>query len=157
MKLVCNSSPLIFLAKLNKLELLAPYSVLIPHDVHEELLAKECAEKDLLEAFFKQKSVTIMASPKPAINSNGIGKGELAVINLALEHSITDVIMDDRRARTLARTVGLQTFGTIWVLLSAYKDGTLTKKKTYELICDLPLHGFRIDQLFLLQILKKLA
>ncbi len=157
MKLVCNSSPLIFLAKLNKLDLLAPYAVLIPKEVHDELLAKECAEKDLLEAFFKQKNVEIMTSPKPVITSNSLGKGELAVINLALEEKMNTVILDDRRARTMARTAGLETHGIIWILLAAYKNEELTKQKTYELICDLPIHGFRIDQSFLLQILKKLV
>ena len=38
MKIVCNASPLIFLAKIGKLNLLEDYEVIIAKQVHEEIL-----------------------------------------------------------------------------------------------------------------------
>ena len=104
MKCVCDTSPLIFLAKLNLLKLL---------------------EDD-------------------------------EVINAAKEMGIDTVLIDDKRARSLARSVGMTTCGTLWVLLRAVKREEIKKEKAYEIICDLPRYGFRIDAEFLLQIAKKL-
>ena len=155
MKLVSNSSPLIFLAKLNFLELLAKDQVFIPQAVCEELLAKESAEKDKLTRFFNEKNVTILNSKNHKIQSNSLGKGEMEAINLAVENKIPHVLMDDRRARSFAKIQNLEPLGTIWIILRAYKKHYLTKTQARDLIYDLPTVGFRIDQEFLFQILKK--
>lgn len=156
MKLVSNSSPLIFLAKLNFLELLSKDQILIPSGVHRELLAKESAEKDKLERFFKEKNIQIIGPKNNKIQSASLGKGEAEVINLAIENSIPNILMDDRRACSFAKIQNLQPHGTLWIILRAYKNNVLTKIHARDLIYDLPSVGFRIDQEFLFQILKKL-
>lgn len=156
MKLISNSSPLIFLAKLNFLELLSKDQILIPAGVHKELLAKESAEKDKLERFFQEKNITILKPEDCKITSNGLGKGEIEAINTAIDHNISHVLMDDRRACSFAKIQNLQPHGTLWIILRAYKNKDLTKTQARDLIYDLPSVGFRIDQEFLFQILKKL-
>ncbi|MBI5754282.1 hypothetical protein HZA40_04030 [Candidatus Peregrinibacteria bacterium] len=156
MKLVSNSSPMIFLAKLNFLELLSKDQILIPAGVHEELLAKESAEKDKLVRFLKKKNITILKPKHFKITSNALEKGETEAINLAVEQKIPDILIDDRRARSFAKIQNLQPHGTLWIILRAYKNHELTKTQTRDLIYDLPSIGFRIDQEFLFQILKKL-
>lgn len=156
MNLVSNSSPLIFLAKLNFLELLSNDQVLIPTAVHQELLAKECAENDKLIRFFSKKNIKILTPKHDQITSNALGKGELSVINLAIENNIPHVLMDDKRARSFTKIHKLEPHGTLWIILRAYKDEVITKTQARNLIYDLPSVGFRIDQEFLFQILKKL-
>ncbi|PIZ75699.1 hypothetical protein COY05_03545 [Candidatus Peregrinibacteria bacterium CG_4_10_14_0_2_um_filter_38_24] len=156
MQFVSNSSPLIFLAKLNFLELLAKDQILIPSGVHKELLAKESAEKDRLIRFFNKKNITILKSEYCKIISKSLGKGEIEVINLAVDHGIPHVLMDDKRARSFAKIQDLQPHGILWIVLRAYRNKGITKAQARDLIYGLPSVGFRIDQEFLFQVLKKL-
>lgn len=156
MKLVSNSSPLIFLAKLNFLELLAKDQIFIPVAVQQELLAKESAEKDKLVRFLGEKNVSILAPKKSDIQSGSLGKGEIEAINLAVELGIPQILMDDRRARSFARIQNLKPHGILWIILRAFKNQNLTKSQARDLIYDLSSIGFRIDQEFLFQVLKKL-
>lgn len=156
MKLVSNCSPLIFLAKLNFLELLSEDQILIPREVEKELLCKESVEKDKIERFFSEKNVSILKVEKSRNFSEVLGKGEMAVINLALEKKVSNVLMDDRRARSLAKVHKLKPHGTLWIILRAYKKGVINKSQTRELIYDLPSIGFRVNPEFLFQILKTL-
>lgn len=157
MKFVSNSSPLIFLAKLNFLELLSKDQILIPAGVHEELLAKESAEKDKLTRFFQKKNITILKREDCKITSNGLGKGEIEAINIAISKNIPDVLIDEKRARSFARIQNLKPLGTLGIILRALQNKDLTKTQARDLIYDLPSVGFRIDQEFLFQVLKKLA
>lgn len=156
MKLVSNSSPLIFLAKLNFLELLSKDQIFIPTGVHQELLAKESVEKDKLMKFFNEKNIKIVNPKNIQIQSNSLGKGEMEAVNLAIGNNIPHILIDDKRARSFARIQNLKPLGTLWIILRAFKNKELTKTQTRELIYDLHSVGFRIDQEFLFQILKKL-
>lgn len=156
MKLISNCSPIIFLAKLNFLELLENDQVLIPDEVRKELLKKESVEKDRIEKFLNQKNVSTAKPSKIQNFSNNLGKGELAVISLALEKKVPHILMDDRRGRALARLHNLKTHGTLWIILRAYKNGLINKTQAQDLIYELPSVGFRIDQEFLFQVLKRL-
>lgn len=130
--------------------------IIIPRGVYNELLVKDSSEKDLLQTFLETGNVTVVEATKNRITSKSLGVGEMAAINVAKEKSIDDIIIDDKRARSLARSVGLTTYGTLWILLRAVKNKKITKDKAYNIICELPRHGFRIDSEFLLQVVKKL-
>ena len=156
MKLVSNCSPLIFLAKLNFLELLSGDRLLVPSEVQEELLSKESVEKDKIQRFLSEKNVAVLKVKKSRDFSEALGKGEMATINLALEKKITNVLMDDRRARSLAKIHNLRPRGTLWIILRAYKNGVINKSQAREIIYELPSVGFRVDMEFLFQILKTL-
>ena len=156
MKLVSNCSPLIFLAKLNFLELLSGDRLLVPSEVQEELLRKESVEKDKIQRFLSEKNVAVLKVKKSRDFSEALGKGEMATINLALEKKITNVLMDDRRARSLAKIHKLRPRGTLWIILRAYKNGVINKSQAREIIYELPSVGFRVDMEFLFQILKTL-
>lgn len=156
MKFVANSSPLIFLAKLNILHFLEEDDIFIPESVQNELLAKESVEKDQLEQFFKNPRVHILVPKKTIECTKVLGKGEIDVIALALEKKILHVLLDDRRARSLARVRGLRPHGTLFLILYFYKKGLIKKSKAAELILRLPGKGFRIDSRFLIEAIRTL-
>ena len=52
-----------------------------------------------------------------------LGRGELAVLSLALESPKCTVLLDDKRARRLARGAGLDVRGTLGVLIEAKARG----------------------------------
>lgn len=157
MKLVSDCSPLIFLSKLNFLELLSKDKVLIATEIKEELLFKDIPEKDRIEKFLSQKNIKTLSVKKNRKFSSALGKGEIATINLALEKSVPYVLMDDRRGRSLARIQNLKPRGTLWIILRAYKNGLINKSQARNIIYELPSIGFRTNQEFLFQILKKLT
>lgn len=157
MKLVSNSSPLIFLAKLNELRLLKHHQIIVPKTVQNELFAKESSECDLLRKFFTQKNVTVMYVKQKRDFSTVLGKGEMETINCALQKKILYVLMDDRRARTFARLHNLHTKGTLWIILNAWKTKLITKKYAKQLIYELPSKGFRIEEGFLLNVIRGLG
>lgn len=156
MKLIANCSPIIFLAKLNSLELLAKDEIHIPLEVKNELLKKDSVEKDKISRFFSEKNVSIVNVQKTRNFSLILGKGEMSVINLALEKKVVDVLIDERRGRSLARVHKLKPHGTLWIILRAYKNKVINKQQARELIYELPSTGFRANQELLFQTLKKL-
>lgn len=121
---VVNASPLIALAHANKLELLEklPAELVVPEAVAEEILAgpNDPARRALAAAWGPRRPATV--SEKVA--EWGLGKGESAVIALALDLGATAVI-DDRSARRCAKALGVPVIGTFGVIIRAKQRGLL--------------------------------
>lgn len=60
-----------------------------------------------------------------ALRSSSLGAGEAEVIALALERPEAVAVLDDRRARQVAREMGVRFTGTAGVLLKAKSSGLL--------------------------------
>ena len=121
---VSNSSPLIFLAKVEHAPLLSVCfeQVFVPHSVVQEvgfsLLPdiSNLAVKDLDEA--GQSFV--------ADELGRLHRGELEALWLSKTLNADVVLLDDRRARQKAKTLGLKPLGTLGVLVYAHKLGSLS-------------------------------
>ena len=133
---IFNCSPLIYLSKINALNLcheLYSRCITVPI-VHSELLEKEHApEIPILNYLFDQWLE--VCEPKNSLLMNqfvnqDIHIGEAQVIALAYElHQETDeliVILDDLSARNLAKVIGLKYSGTLGIILRAVKEGFIT-------------------------------
>jgi len=127
-RIVSNATPLIYLAKADKLVLLQRVikNVLIPDAVFQEVVVegKRLGEKDafrvekaIAEGWLEVKEVKKIISLQFALHS-----GEIEVISLAKEKGINAVLMDDTKARSAAEIVGLKAVGTLWVILQAVKS-----------------------------------
>lgn len=112
---VINTSPLLALAACRQLELLrALHSrVIAPEAVITELergqsgmdrLALEAERPAWLEM------VKLASPPSPLLEAY-LDAGEAAVIALALEQGIRRVVIDERRTRAVAKTMGLAVVG----------------------------------------------
>jgi len=127
MTVVCDTGPLIALAKVDQLQLLEQLfgDVEIPQAVHRELLAKsgpESARLDRALASFVQvktlpdfavavKSATLRLAP-----------GEQQAVALAHELR-TLLVMDERLGRAAGRRLGLSVTGSVGVLIRAKERG----------------------------------
>lgn len=60
-----------------------------------------------------------------------LGSGELAVLSLALEHPGCTVLLDDRQARRIAQSAGLNVWGTLRVLIEAKSRGLIERVVTH--------------------------
>ncbi len=126
---IVNTAPLIFLGKLDRLDLLrmGVDSVIVPTTVLLELQAvKDEATEAVdiaLNDWLQQMSCTLPALLE--LITQSIDPGEAEVLALAREFGTPHVVLDDLDARRYARRMGLQPIGTLGLLLAAKKIGEL--------------------------------
>lgn len=122
MIVISDSSPLITLARAGHLELLAEFygAVAIPREVYEEVIVAGAgmpgAEEVRKAAWIQTRLAVLEPSSNLKRACTGLGAGERSVIYLASEVKAGLVLIDEERARRVARTVGLTIAGSIAVL-----------------------------------------
>jgi len=142
---LCNSGPLIALAKLNRLDLLADLydKVQVPRAVYTEVvsrgLARGAPDALTVRLLWQRQGWPIAEVPSPVLSAYRppviLDPGETEV--LALAQTLTDplVLLDDEVARAEARRLKLRLRGTVGILVQAYRKGLLTLAQT-ELLID---------------------
>jgi predicted nucleic acid-binding protein len=118
---ISNSSPLIALSQIDRLDLLGQLhqQVTIPPAVAREI------ERTIprLPDWIAVKPLLLPRSPY--VVSSSIGPGEHEVISLGAELRAARLILDERPARRLATSLGLSVIGTVGLLLAAKGRGFL--------------------------------
>ena len=154
---VVNTSPLVFLAKLDRLNLLqqAADRIVIPEAVLGEVRAKpDAAMHAVQQAASSWLSVHQVGNREAvAILESEIGLGEAAVLALAREIHADRVVLDDLDARRLARRLGVSVIGTVGLLLAAHLQGQIDSVQGE--IARLEAVGFRISSALLEAILEE--
>jgi len=120
---ISNSSPLIALTQIGRLDLLRRLHtrISIPPAVAREVAPTVAALPDWVV-------VQQLAHPlQPSTVSGSIGPGEREVISLGLELGAALLILDEQPARRLATSLGLRVIGTVGLLMAAKQRGLLTK------------------------------
>lgn len=143
---VSNSTPLIALSRIGKIELLHEYfgQICIPKAVYDEVVvsggtlygAQEVAQADWI---FVEDIDNMLAAESLGMY---LGAGEAEAIVLAREKGCL-LIIDDGDGRKAARTMDLKITGTVGVLLKAGRDGKLDLK---ECLDELNACGFRLSE-----------
>lgn len=121
MDIVINASPLIFLHKINRLDVLDKIfdTVYIPQAVLREVESGNVSEaKKLLSSIpHKPLAVTNLTAVHGLLGRLHIG--EVEVIIGAIEKEIANVVLDDMYARNKAKQLKLTVTGTLGILLRA--------------------------------------
>lgn len=143
MQLVCNASPLIFLAKIDLIHLLPVITekLRIPMGVYHEIKGQNDVAADWVEEFKNEYVIEIEPVPK-IIESWDLGKGETEVIAHAYLNQ-KKAALDDRAARNCASSLGVNVIGTIGIIVMASKEGHIDKPVAY--LEKLRKTGFRIS------------
>ena len=160
MKIVSDASPLIFLARINKLDFLNKYEIIIPDQVYAEIkLGKEKQKRDhiLIDSLIEKGKIKIKKVEKLERFPFNIGRGEKEVISLALEDNIKTVLLDDKKARLCAKLNSLNAKGTLAVITQQYKDKKINKDELKNLIFELVNKGFRIKEEIIVEILSRIG
>lgn len=123
-RIVSNSSPIIALAELQRLELL--FELFGEISVSPAVIDETVSAAPLPQWIHE---VELALPLDPRILSVGLGPGESEAISLALETNPPWLILDDRPARRLAISLGLPVIGTLGILLAAKRKGLLTALK----------------------------
>jgi len=118
---VSNSSPLIALVRIQRLDLVPGIleSVLIPPVVAREIGPSIPDLPDWLQVRGLSRSPSLLGS------RGRLGDGEWEAIALASEPGAAAILIDDRPARRLAEMAGLSVIGPLGLLLEAKKVGLI--------------------------------
>lgn len=125
MAVISNSSPLIALAQIGRIEIL--------HQLHPHVLVPPAVAREVaptipeLPGWLLVRPLAHPRQPHPVRGS--IGPGEHEVISLGLELDAERLILDEQPARRLATSLGLRVIGTVGLLLAARDRGFLAEIK----------------------------
>jgi uncharacterized protein len=128
-RIVINTGPLISLARIGCLEILSelPYDFLCPEQVRNELDEGEAAGYQ--EVAPKGVKVVSLAKPISHVSLAALDLGEAAVIQLALELSVSVVAIDEWKGRRAALAAGLSVTGSLGLLGKARMLGIVPSLK----------------------------
>ena len=128
-RVIVNSTPLIVLSNINKLELLKQLygQIFIPQAVYNEVTAKsDSACLQINDNLDWINICEIKNVEEKKMYQAKLHSGEVEVMILAQETPIADlVIIDDNAAKKTAKYLGLTITGTLGVLLKAKQQGLI--------------------------------
>jgi uncharacterized protein len=126
MRILSDSSPLITLSKIGRLDLLPQLygTVTITPEVYTEVVvhgAGLAGSSQVSAANWIEIKPVRRPADLPAMQERlGLGIGEVSIVTLGLEVKADLLLMDDRKARRLAQQEGLTGLGCVGVLQDAF-------------------------------------
>jgi len=128
-KVICNTGPIVALSMIDRIDILRHLFefVAVPEAVHMEILEGGATSAGLT-VYRKVKWIKVMSLSNPVdpLLRTSLDAGEAAVIGLARELNAKLVLIDERKARRIARTIyRLHVIGSARVLVEAKKHGLL--------------------------------
>jgi predicted nucleic acid-binding protein len=152
-KVVADSSPLIILAKLSLFDLLPKLypHVYISAEVYAEVVvagaglpgASNVAEAEWIEV----KPIRNPAQLATAVTKFNLGVGELSTIILARELKAELTLIDDLRARRLAKSAGFEVRGAVGILELLYRRRDISDlRSTFQQLLS---HSAYVDRVLL--------
>lgn len=143
-KVVTNASPLVFATKVpGILELLREMydKFLVPNAVYEEIVERGLeSEKEHVKENTKRLEKVIEQDDFVRMNvevkkqRKGLGKGENAAIELSKSEKVQEILIDERKDVQIAKSQGLKPVPLPAVLIKAFKNARISKKKCKNLL-----------------------
>ncbi len=130
-RIVVNTGPLIVLSKINALHVAEqlPYEFISPEEVREELDEGEKVGYNRVDPGWLH--VIRLRQPLRQYELATLGKGEAAVIELAIELGVDKVCIDEWKGRRAALTAGLNVVGVLGLLGRAKKLGIISEVRPF--------------------------
>jgi len=130
MRAAIDASPLIYLTKIGRLDVLDPYQeILVPPEVISEIergLAAGHPEALEVRRLVEKGRLRIRKGGRPRTEWN-LDRGEAAVLALARRARVDEVITDDRAAIGVAKYLGLRPVSVPFLLLRGRRGGRLSQ------------------------------
>ena len=157
--IVSNASPLIYLAKVGKLELLKIFGeIYIPEEVKVEVVdrGKALGEQDVyvVEQAIKEGWIKVLKT-EPIEIPIKLHPGEIAVLSLAKKLGVREILVDEKPARFAAKLLNLKPRGTVFVLLKALKDGMIYLDEFIDTLSKMIRQGFRLKEEVVVEAIKE--
>ncbi|MEE3350668.1 MAG: DUF3368 domain-containing protein [Candidatus Gastranaerophilaceae bacterium] len=156
-RVIVNSTPLIALSNIGKLDLLRLlYSeIYIPQAVYREVCEKNDTASKILNQSLNWIHIVPIEHPENyALYRAKLHAGEIEVMILAQENLRADLlIIDDNAAKKTAKFLGLPVVGTMGVLVKAKQSGIIDE--VAPLLDTLKINGFYISNQVVQIVLKQ--
>lgn len=165
MRVISNSTPLIYLSKTNKLSLLREVfkTVIIPAGVFNEVVVRGrregYSEVIVIEEAIRGKWLQVKNTKvdhKLLEIAREIDRGEGETISLGRNIKADLILIDDATGRKVAESLGLNVKGTLYVILRGLKKNVLSKREAKDYIFELVSSGFRLSPEVLGGVLRKI-
>lgn len=150
MIVVADTSALIALASCKGLKLLDTLfsNIVVPQSVYKECIVPGKSQAILLQKFLKDKFKKVDNATLLRLPAN-LGKGEIDTMLLYKKINADYLLIDDVRARKVARLNRINIIGSLGVLLIAKNEGIIEKISPYLNILedsDLYISNYLIQQ-----------
>ena len=157
---VSNSTPLIYLAKAGRIDLLKKVfkTVYIPQEVKNEVVdkGKLLGEQDayIVEKAINEGWLQVVATKKIEVPIK-LHEGEIAALSLAKQLNLTTILLDEISARSAAIMLNLTPRGTIFVLLKAQQKKEIDLDECIEILNLLINKGLRLKEEVYIETIKQ--
>ena len=146
LKVIVNSTPIIVLCGIGKLDILRELyqEITIPDAVYGEVTVTEdsaCMQIRNAGSWIHVESIRDNTEKK--MYKAKLHAGEVEVMILAQEQKADLVIIDDNAAKKTAKYLGLPVTGTLGILLKAKRQGIVQRMDT--LLVEMKGNGFYLD------------
>lgn len=140
--LVFDATPLIYLATVDRLDLVQGETCVIPAPVYEEVVTTgvEAGHPDArrvegaVEAgLFEVRPVDDSDAAERLAGNPNLSDADASVIAVAAAAEGV-AVLDERYSRAVASAEGVETRGTAWLVLSAVRDGRIPAEEGREVI-----------------------
>ncbi len=157
--MIVNASPLILFGKIQKINILNQlYGIIyITQSVYDEVvkkgLSKNASDALIVEEHIKKEDIKIKKLTNEGIEKSSflqginpqINKGEADTIALALQEKEKVFVIDEKKAREVAKLQGLKPKGSLRVILEAYQKNILNEKEIKEILTQMTATKFRVS------------
>lgn len=153
--MISNSTPLILLSKIGKLNFLKSLfkTIIIP-----EAIKKEVLKEDKIDSIVTRKAIEdgwiIIKNPKDNRDLQ-LGEGENAAINLARENH-DSLIIDDALGIKAAQEFKIKTLRTTTIIFMTVKKKLINREQAVDIINELIENGYYISNEYYAKILTEL-
>jgi len=142
---VADTTPLLYLSRIRRLDIArALYAeVLVPREVHEELVGKRPDADGVTELRASEWIVVVDAPTSIPVDQTALtalDAGEAAALRLAFERRAL-VLIDERAGRRAALSLGLAVRGTLGMVVEARLRGVV--EAVAPMLAELERSGFR--------------
>lgn len=162
MIVVSDTTPIISLIKINRLDLLEELfsEVLIPDAVFRELTTNTifANEAQIVKSssFLKISSVQNKKALQLLKAVSGLDDGESEAIILADELKASVLVMDERKGRKVAQKMGINITGTVGILIQAYDEKKISAADVKSYLTQLKNSNIRLSESLIQQALDLL-
>ncbi len=155
--LVCDTGPLIALAKIQKIALLDELgfeNILIPSRVLKELLGKigeeSCLIESALDSFIQvRKRDKVSEEIEKMVSRLDAGEQEVILLGTAIIDEVL-LLIDDKAGRRVAKRLNLSVVGTPGMLLLFKQQGLV--EKVMPLLTEIRQRGYWLSDVLMVQV-----
>lgn len=160
MIVVSDTTPIISLLKVNKLDLLEKLfsNVLVPLKVYDELVSNKTFSNERLVLakcnYIKVLEVKDKIALKQIEEKSGLDQGESEALQLYKEQNADLLIVDEHKGRAVAKSMAIKHIGTIGILMQAFDTKLLKANEVKECLDIMLESSIRLDKSLYNKVIK---